>query len=159
MHPCTRQPSLGSVLSWWSDSNPPGPTISLHAAAKPLMRAMYHRQALAFIKKNSGIPLSKETLEIYSSYLAILRFKYVSPETKAAILRDLPARERSTSKFIAPEDARPMMNSPILHSVEKLFRSRGIYLRFSKLFERFRCWNASFEQFSNAMFEPCSNGV
>ncbi|KAJ7485794.1 hypothetical protein FB451DRAFT_65169 [Mycena latifolia] len=68
-HPLTQQPTRSSLLSWWSDSNPSGPTISLHAATKPLMRLMYHRQALAFIRKNRGIQLSKDTLEIYSSYL------------------------------------------------------------------------------------------
>jgi hypothetical protein len=66
----TRQASRTSLFSWWSDANPllQGPTINIHAAAKPLMKLMYHRQALEFIRKNQGIPLSKTMLEIYSSY-------------------------------------------------------------------------------------------
>jgi hypothetical protein len=69
MNTLARQRTRESYLSWWSDSNPPGATISIHTLAKPLMRLMYHRQALGFIQKNRGTPLSQETLEIYSSYL------------------------------------------------------------------------------------------
>ncbi|KAJ7494084.1 hypothetical protein FB451DRAFT_1551287, partial [Mycena latifolia] len=69
MPPLTRQRTLESVLSWWSDSNPGGATINLHAAAKPLMKLLYHREALAFVKRNQGVPLTTETVEIYSSYL------------------------------------------------------------------------------------------
>ncbi|KAJ6592551.1 armadillo-type protein [Mycena capillaripes] len=43
MHPLTRQPTLDSVLSWWSDRNPVGPNINLHAAAKPLMRSASYK--------------------------------------------------------------------------------------------------------------------
>jgi hypothetical protein len=70
MPPMTRQDTRTSVFSWWSDSNPllKGPTINLHAMAKPLMKRMYHRQALEFIRKNEGRPLSMATLETYSSY-------------------------------------------------------------------------------------------
>jgi hypothetical protein len=46
-----------------------GPTINLHAAAKPLIKLMYHRQAKEVIKKNKGSLLSTELLEIYASYL------------------------------------------------------------------------------------------
>jgi hypothetical protein len=73
MPPLARQLTPQSVHSWWSDSNPPGATISLHAAAKPLMRLMYHRQAMRFIEDNFGIPLSQESLDIYVSYLAYIR--------------------------------------------------------------------------------------
>jgi hypothetical protein len=72
MPPLTRQDTRTSVFSWRSDSNPllKGPTINLHAVAKPLMKFMYHRQALAleFIGKNQDSPLSMTKLEIYSSY-------------------------------------------------------------------------------------------
>ncbi|KAJ7448805.1 armadillo-type protein [Mycena latifolia] len=114
MHPLTRQPTLDSVLSWWSDSNPVGPTISIHAAAKPLMRRMYHRDALAFIRKNHDIPLTNETLQIYSSYLS---FKYVSPATKIAILEELSGR----ADF--PPDALVIANSPVLYCVHELSRA------------------------------------
>ncbi|KAJ7202196.1 hypothetical protein C8J57DRAFT_1260393 [Mycena rebaudengoi] len=86
----TRQQTLGS---WWSDSNPNlrGPTVNLHAAAKPLMRFMYNRQALEFIGKIDGIPLSEMDWEIYGSYLLC---EYVSISTKSAILDDLSRRAR-----------------------------------------------------------------
>jgi hypothetical protein len=61
-----------SIFSWWSDSNSLvryGPTINLHAAAKPLMKWMYHRQAKEFIRKKEDSPLSAEMVEIYWSYL------------------------------------------------------------------------------------------
>jgi hypothetical protein len=74
-----------SIHSWWSDSNPllQGPTINLHAAAKPLMRFMYRRQALEFIRKNKGTRLSTTLLEIYSSY-----FPYVFLKSIAELVAD-----------------------------------------------------------------------
>jgi hypothetical protein len=45
--------------------------INLHAAAKPLMRWMYDRQAMEFIRKNKGHVLSTVTVEIYMSYLGL----------------------------------------------------------------------------------------
>ncbi|KAJ7791243.1 hypothetical protein B0H14DRAFT_198398 [Mycena olivaceomarginata] len=78
MPPLNRQDSRPSIYSWWSDSNPGlrGPTINLHAAAKPLMRLMYYRQALDIIRKNRGSPLTSTVLETYSSYFP---WDYVSP--------------------------------------------------------------------------------
>ncbi|KAJ7277348.1 hypothetical protein C8J57DRAFT_1223098 [Mycena rebaudengoi] len=53
----TRQRTFESLRSWWSDSNLPGPTVNLHAAAKPLLRILYHRQALGIVESNStGLP-------------------------------------------------------------------------------------------------------
>jgi hypothetical protein len=46
-----------------------GPTINLHAAAKPLLRFMYRRQAVGIIRRSRDSPLSTTILEIYSSYL------------------------------------------------------------------------------------------
>ncbi|KAJ7476535.1 hypothetical protein FB451DRAFT_1243493 [Mycena latifolia] len=92
MHPLTRQPTPASVHSYWSDRNLPGPTINLHAAAKPLMRFMYHRDALEFIRKTRSAQLSSEDMQIYSSYLT---YKYVSSSTKTAILTELHARVKS----------------------------------------------------------------
>jgi hypothetical protein len=72
MPPLTRQDTLASVRSWWSDSNSLlryGPTINLHAAAKPLIKLMYHRQAKELIRKNGDSELSTEMLETYWSYL------------------------------------------------------------------------------------------
>jgi hypothetical protein len=73
-HSWSQQPSLRpqtpqSVHSWWSDSNSIGATMSIHAAAKPLIRLMYHRQATNFIEKNRGASLSPQTMDIYSRYL------------------------------------------------------------------------------------------
>ncbi|KAJ7276054.1 hypothetical protein C8J57DRAFT_1590368 [Mycena rebaudengoi] len=91
MPPLTRQQTSGSVRSWWSDSNPHlrGPTINLHAAAKPLMKFLYNRQALEFIRTIDSIPLSAKDAEIYGSYLSC---EYVSASTKSAILEDLDWR-------------------------------------------------------------------
>ncbi|KAJ6580136.1 armadillo-type protein [Mycena vulgaris] len=89
MPPLSRQRTPESIYSWWSDSNPPGATISLHAAAKPLMKFMHDRQASGFIERSRQTPLSQTTMQIYASYLA---FKYVSSSTKAAILIELEKR-------------------------------------------------------------------
>ncbi|KAJ6522677.1 armadillo-type protein [Mycena vulgaris] len=86
MNSLTRQQTLESVRSWWSDSNPTGPNINLHALAKPLMKLMYHRQALDYIAEHRFTPLSRGDMEIYASYLG---FRYVSSTTKIAILREL----------------------------------------------------------------------
>ncbi|KAJ7735177.1 armadillo-type protein [Mycena metata] len=94
MPPLNSSPTHASIHSWWSDSNPAlrGPTINLHAATKPLLRILYHRQALNFIKANHFVPLSKEgVLSTLSSYLPL---KYVFSSTKASIMRELLRRAR-----------------------------------------------------------------
>ncbi|KAJ7479230.1 armadillo-type protein [Mycena latifolia] len=111
MHPLTRQGTIGSVYSWWSDRNPTGPNINLHAAAKPLMKFLYHRAALDFIAGNLGNPLSTEIMDIYSSYLA---YKYVSPSTKSAVLKDLQRRVEAEDAACTVADSRA------LHVVEEL---------------------------------------
>ncbi|KAJ7079841.1 armadillo-type protein [Mycena epipterygia] len=120
MHPLTRQRTLESVLSWWSDRNPPGPTINLHAASKPLMRLLYHRAVLDVIKKNRDTPLSSEILEIYYSYVA---FKYVSRSAKAAILRELQIRA------VSEEEARAVAHSPVFDRVMDLLESPDSEIR------------------------------
>ncbi|KAJ7267721.1 hypothetical protein C8J57DRAFT_1613743 [Mycena rebaudengoi] len=102
MPPLTRQQTLESLRSWWSDSNSNlrGPTINLHAAAKPLMRLLYDRQVLDFIRDNWCIPLSAGNAEIYGSYLLC---GYVSALTKSAILKDLYERSRAQSESGALE--------------------------------------------------------
>ncbi|KAJ6453362.1 hypothetical protein C8R45DRAFT_945197 [Mycena sanguinolenta] len=69
MPPLTRQRTLESVLSWWSDSNLIGPNLDLHAAAKPLMRLLYHRAVLKFIANPRDV-LTRDDVDIYCSYLA-----------------------------------------------------------------------------------------
>ncbi|KAJ7866151.1 armadillo-type protein [Mycena leptocephala] len=90
--PPTRPRTPESIHSWWSDSNPVGPTISIHAVAKPLMRLMYHEQVRSFIKRNHGTLLSRATLEIYFSYLVYAQYKYISPATKTLILKEFAVR-------------------------------------------------------------------
>ncbi|KAJ7094096.1 hypothetical protein C8R44DRAFT_386195 [Mycena epipterygia] len=121
MHSLTRQRTPESLHSWWSDSNPPGPTISIHTLAKPLMKLMYHRQVLGLIKKNRDTPLSTEILEIYSSYLA---FRYVSPSTKTAILRELSDRAGGSE-----DDSRALVGSVVFSQVTELLESPDRQIR------------------------------
>ncbi|KAJ7240959.1 hypothetical protein C8J57DRAFT_1245076 [Mycena rebaudengoi] len=88
MPPLARQRTLESRRSWWSDHNLPDAIFNLHAAAKPLMKFLYHQQALNFIRDKSGISPSQTTTEIYGSYLSS---KYVSSFTKNAIVLDTRA--------------------------------------------------------------------
>ncbi|KAJ7494150.1 armadillo-type protein [Mycena latifolia] len=130
MPPLTRQQTYQSILSCWSDSNPSGATINLHAAAKPLMRLMYHRQALGFVKRNRGVALSRETVEIYLSYVlygeyrlvrtpsdSSYSWKYVSTATKLVILEELKTRARSE------EDAHVLISSNTVNAMIQLLRS------------------------------------
>ncbi|KAJ7612905.1 hypothetical protein DFH06DRAFT_1344818 [Mycena polygramma] len=89
LHRCT---SAQSILSWWSDSNPPGATIPLHTLAKPLMKLLYHQQASAVLAQDNDSSLSKERVELL---LAYVEFKYVSVVTKLKILRHLAVRAQS----------------------------------------------------------------
>ncbi|KAJ7048725.1 hypothetical protein C8F01DRAFT_46917 [Mycena amicta] len=89
MPPLHQSATLTSIHSWWSDRNPPGATINLHAAAKPLMRVLYDRQARKLIQASKSAALSAETLDVYMSYL---RFRYVGQSTKVAVLQDLEGR-------------------------------------------------------------------
>ncbi|KAJ7476485.1 armadillo-type protein [Mycena latifolia] len=116
----TRQRTLESIRSWWSDSNPPGPTIDLHAAAKPLMRLMYHRQAMEFVKKNRSAPLSPEVLGIYADYVAC---KYVSLWTKTVILEELGQR------VAYQPDASVGLASAILDHMLQLLQSPDFEIR------------------------------
>ncbi|KAJ7510821.1 hypothetical protein B0H11DRAFT_2215563 [Mycena galericulata] len=86
-----------ALHSWWSDSCPPGATISIHAVAKPLMRYLHHRQAREFVRKNQRVALSREALEIFTSYLT-----YVAHGTKALVLKELAARSDSEAHSDAP---------------------------------------------------------
>ncbi|KAK7043506.1 armadillo-type protein [Favolaschia claudopus] len=92
MNSPTRPPRPESIYSWWSDSMSIGPTISIHAAARPLMRLMYHRQVRSFIKRTQDTRLSPDLMEICLSYLA---YKYISPTTKSLILEELDSRVTS----------------------------------------------------------------
>ncbi|KAJ6522642.1 armadillo-type protein [Mycena vulgaris] len=116
MNSFTRQGTLESVRSWWSDSNPTGPNINLHALAKPLMKLMYHRQAMYYIAEHRGAPLSRGDVEIYASYLG---FKYVSSATKIAVLRQL------AEKIDSQDDADTVADSFALYPLDILLESRN----------------------------------
>ncbi|KAJ7266207.1 hypothetical protein C8J57DRAFT_1229606 [Mycena rebaudengoi] len=112
MPPLTRQQTFRSARSWWSDSNPNlrGPTINLHAAAKPLMKLLYNRQVLDFIRNIEGISLSAEDAEIYVNYLSC---EYVSLSTKSAILEDLSQRVYSDPEAL-------VVHLDVFHGILKL---------------------------------------
>ncbi|KAF7356379.1 hypothetical protein MVEN_00970300 [Mycena venus] len=126
MSSLARQDTRPSIHSYWSDSNPglQGPTINLHAAAKPLMRLMYHRQVLAFIRKNRDSPLSTPTLEIYLSYFPQV-WNYVSSATKHAILEELISRSASKA------DACTIVDSPVFNSFVQMLGSTDVGTRIS----------------------------
>ncbi|KAJ7761739.1 armadillo-type protein, partial [Mycena metata] len=94
MPPLTRQRTPQSLYSEWSNSYL-GATLSIHALAKPLMKFMYHRAVLNLIKRQKGVPLSAETMEIYESYLG---WKYVTETTKTFILRELQERAQAEAE-------------------------------------------------------------
>ncbi|KAJ7237894.1 armadillo-type protein [Mycena haematopus] len=124
MQPLTRQKSRTSIFSWWSDSNPGlrGPTINLHAATKPLLKFMYHRQASEFIQKNRSAALSNESLHVLSSYLGS---KYVALSTKLMVLQVLDDKLRSTE-----ESRRVMIDDPVgLHLVLEMLGSPSPQVR------------------------------
>ncbi|KAJ7432434.1 armadillo-type protein [Mycena latifolia] len=84
------------------------------------MRFMYRRDVLAFIAKTRGSSLSREDMEIYSSYLA---YKYVSSSTKTAILIELQARVEDDN------DADAVGDSLVLHLADELLSSPDAEVR------------------------------
>ncbi|KAJ7622395.1 armadillo-type protein [Roridomyces roridus] len=123
MVPLQRTDTYSSLHSWWSDSNSMlrrGPTINLHAATKPLMRLLYHKQALSFIAQNRHEPLSALSLEVYSSYLLC---KYVSFSTQRRVLKHLAERAYRQN------DAREILQSPVLEQIPQLLGSPDRVLR------------------------------
>ncbi|KAJ7051427.1 armadillo-type protein [Mycena amicta] len=127
MPPLSRQQTRDSILSWWSDRNPPGATINLHALAKPLMGLMYHRQVLGFIKRIHGTPLSEETLQLCWNYLA---YKHLFPATKNVILSELSHRVSSI------EEAQNIVDSVVFHGLPELLESPSSGVR------KGICWTA-----------------
>ncbi|KAJ7439047.1 armadillo-type protein [Mycena galericulata] len=110
-----RRPTTASLLSWWSDRNPPGATISLHALTKPLLKYMYHRQALDLIKKDEDLPISPEKLETLTTYLT---FKYIWTATKVVVL-DHINQKASTSEG----EAKILLDGGILSRISELLQS------------------------------------
>ncbi|KAJ6542886.1 armadillo-type protein [Mycena capillaripes] len=134
-----RPQSPSSVRSWWSDSNPGlwGPTLNLHAAARPLSRLLYDRQVRALIKNNQGLLSSKSTIEDYASYFPR---DDVWSSTKVAILRELSLRVE-TQLF----EARNVVDSLILAQLPDLLRSPDHELRSSSctLMASLASWKSS----------------
>nr|GAT46564.1 predicted protein [Mycena chlorophos] len=83
-----KAPSVRSIHSWWSDRNTIGPTVSLHAAAKPLVAFMYHRQARRLILGRGSGALMATEMNILATYLS---FKYTSSDTKIMVLDTITA--------------------------------------------------------------------
>ncbi|KAJ7161900.1 hypothetical protein C8R43DRAFT_991720 [Mycena crocata] len=108
MPPLARSPTGGTIHSYWSDSNPFLLCNPIHAGAKPLMKLMYHRKIVNSIKRQRGIPLSRETMDIYASYLG---WGYVSDLTKTKILRDLHKRAQDEA------EAQAIMGSPFAFDI------------------------------------------
>ncbi|KAK7036145.1 hypothetical protein R3P38DRAFT_2518051, partial [Favolaschia claudopus] len=87
------QAECNSIHSWWSDSNSLGPTIPLHAFAKPLARFLHHRQVIALLQvkvdrcdSDLDAPLSWELFNLLTIYLESYE---ISSATKIFILRHL----------------------------------------------------------------------
>ncbi|KAJ7203286.1 hypothetical protein GGX14DRAFT_398870 [Mycena pura] len=94
MPPLSRSQTIPSLHSWWSDRNTPGATVNLHALSKPLMRVFYHLQAREFIRINQGVRLSKDTMDIFLTYL---HYKYVSVATRTLVMEELNTRAKAKS--------------------------------------------------------------
>ncbi|KAK7016347.1 hypothetical protein R3P38DRAFT_1402892 [Favolaschia claudopus] len=116
MNPLAK-PSRVSISSWWSDSTLApsvhnSATINLHAAAKPLLKFLYHRQVISMIRKHRGQALSVEALEIYASYLP---WSFVSKSTKAILLSDLDCRALQSQS-----EALTMVDSPMFQYLTEM---------------------------------------
>ncbi|KAJ7633206.1 hypothetical protein FB45DRAFT_914604 [Roridomyces roridus] len=112
-----------SLLSWWSDSNPGlnGPTINLHTITKPLVRLMYHRQALEYIRVNNERSLTEAMFDIFSSYLEC---KYVADRTKLAVLAHLYRRAHWSTK-----EAQSIVDSSVFSAIPQLVESSNADIR------------------------------
>ncbi|KAJ7246619.1 armadillo-type protein [Mycena rebaudengoi] len=131
-----RHPTRESDHSDWSDSKPLGATMSIHAAAKPLMRFMYHRQALTFVKQNQDIPFSADIMDTYASYLGC---KYVSSSTKATVLKELWRRAQSEG------DSSALVDSAVGTQIVELLASPYAEVRIwsSRMIARLACYELS----------------
>ncbi|KAJ6562435.1 armadillo-type protein [Mycena capillaripes] len=114
MPPLQRSPTPQSIHSWWSDSNPLGATIPIHTLAKPLSKRLYHRQAIGIIAERRDSPLSKQTVEILTSYLL---FKDILPSTRVLVLDHL------TQACNAEQEAQVVVEGGALGCTLELLRS------------------------------------
>ncbi|KAJ7604416.1 armadillo-type protein, partial [Mycena polygramma] len=123
--PLHRCPTQQSVLSWWSDSNPLGATIPLHTFAKPLMKLLYHQQASAFLAQDDGFSLSKERVELLTTYIGC---KYVSVATKQKVLRHFAVRAESILDARAIVDGGGISAEILLSQDSRILREAGSML-------------------------------
>ncbi|KAJ7487903.1 armadillo-type protein [Mycena latifolia] len=115
-------PRPASVHSWWSDSNPPGATISLHPMASRLSKLLHHRQVTALLKPYKSQPLSIDAIQ---DLLPYLNSKEISASTKVLILSTCRATDGlALTRVLVDENAKPvlikLLNSPdreVLHEV------------------------------------------
>ncbi|KAJ7232576.1 hypothetical protein C8J57DRAFT_1578930, partial [Mycena rebaudengoi] len=129
--PMTRQQTFGSVRSWWSDRNPHlrGSTINLHAAAKPLMKLLYDRQALEFARNNRDILLSAVDAEIYGSYLSYMR-----------ICLGVDKEYHSGVSWRAQAEYDTLAEATLLNDIAGMLEAPGSLERpYSKIFEIISC--------------------
>jgi hypothetical protein len=133
MQPLARQQTRTSIHSWWSDRNPGphGPTINLHAAAKPLIKIYVSPSGVRNNQKESRQAALEDdfgniflihavcgTFDLHLDFVnRCCRLGYVSRSTKVAILHDLGGRVASEA------DARAIVESPVLDSFVEMLRS------------------------------------
>ncbi|KAJ6597573.1 armadillo-type protein [Mycena vulgaris] len=121
MPPLRRWPTRESILSWWSDSNSLGATIPLHTLTKPLLKHLYHRQALGIIYHRqaseviTASPLSTDKIELLGTYLT---FKDISPSTQVLVLDYLRLRA-----WHSELEAQMMIHGSVLTHVDALLQS------------------------------------
>ncbi|KAF7288856.1 Cytochrome P450 [Mycena chlorophos] len=86
--PLPPPPSLYSKHSWWSDRNSIGATFSLHAATKPFLAYLYHRQVRQLLAKRASMAISDAEMNVLATYLI---FQYTSSSTRVFVLQHISA--------------------------------------------------------------------
>ncbi|KAF7288851.1 Cytochrome P450 [Mycena chlorophos] len=86
--PLPAPPSLYSKHSWWSDRNSIGATFSLHAATKPFLAYLYHRQVHQLLAERTSMAISDAEMNVLATYLT---FQYTSSSTKVFVLQHITA--------------------------------------------------------------------
>ncbi|KAJ7221250.1 armadillo-type protein [Mycena pura] len=108
--------------SWWSDRIPGlrGVRMDLQEAAKPYMKLMYRWNASRLMDANYNKPISRETADIYSTYLLS---EDVATGTKVEVLNSL-------AKKVKEEDnACDVVDSGVLPCVPELLDSGDAAVR------------------------------
>ncbi|KAJ7486929.1 armadillo-type protein [Mycena latifolia] len=147
MPPLRQHPTRASLESRWSNNNPPSATIPLHTLAKPLAKLLHNRQALRLLRKYRALPLSKESLDVMTAYLA---YKGISKSTKLAILSNLQSRSQD------PAEARKLVISDILPVLTELLNSSNhdILAWTCRVLGNIACWKRLRDYVLDV--QPCS---